>query len=203
MLPAVAFFAKAYPLGNHENGGTESDTKPLPTLPEILWAALAVAAAFALVQAGQYAQDLFDWGGTAILITTALTVALATLAPKICRLMARSYDLGMILMLVFFATLGASANVEALIGTAPILLLFAFIVVGVHFVFIFGVGRFTKLTLPELIIGSNACILGPPTAAGLAAAKGWNSLVTPGILVGILGYAIGNFIGVGLARFLA
>ena len=50
---------------------------------------------------------------------------------------------------------------------------------------------------------SNACILGPATAAGLAGTKGWKTLVTPGILVGILGYAIGNFIGVGLANWLA
>ncbi|MCH8173423.1 MAG: DUF819 family protein, partial [Proteobacteria bacterium] len=36
----------------------------------------------------------------------------------------------------------------------------------------------------------------------LAANKGWNGLVTPGILVGILGYAVANFIGVGLANIL-
>ena len=37
--------------------------------------------------------------------------------------------------------------------------------------------------------------LGATTAPALAATRGWNSLVTPGVLVGVLGYALGTFIG--------
>ncbi|MFT6463014.1 MAG: putative membrane protein [Maricaulis maris] len=49
-----------------------------------------------------------------------------------------------------------------------------------------------RLSLPELITASNAAILGATTAPALAAAKGWKDLVTPGVLVGVLGYAIGT-----------
>jgi len=35
-------------------------------------------------------------------------------------------------------------------------------------------------------------------AAALAASKGWKALVTPGILVGVFGYAIATFLGVAL-----
>ena len=51
------------------------------------------------------------------------------------------------------------------------------------------------LTLPELIIASNAAVLGATTAPALAATKGWRDLVTPGVLVGVLGYALGTFLG--------
>jgi uncharacterized membrane protein len=52
-----------------------------------------------------------------------------------------------------------------------------------------------RLTLPELIIASNAAVLGATTAPALAAARGWHDLVTPGVLVGVLGYALGTFAG--------
>ena len=56
-------------------------------------------------------------------------------------------------------------------------------------------GCVLKLSLPELIIASNAAVLGATTAPALAAAKGWRDLVTPGVLVGVLGYALGTFLG--------
>jgi uncharacterized membrane protein len=59
-----------------------------------------------------------------------------------------------------------------------------------------------KLDLAEVMIASNACILGPAPAAALAASKGWQPLVAPGILVGLLGYAIATFIGVALTEVL-
>ena len=35
-----------------------------------------------------------------------------------------------------------------------------------------------------------------------AASKGWRALVTPGIMVGLFGYAIATFIGIGLTTLL-
>jgi uncharacterized membrane protein len=64
------------------------------------------------------------------------------------------------------------------------------------------VGKLLKLDLAELMIAANACILGPATAAALAAGHGWRDLVTPGMLTGILGYAVGTFIGVGTTNLL-
>jgi uncharacterized membrane protein len=57
------------------------------------------------------------------------------------------------------------------------------------------VGRLFQLTLPELVTASNAAVLGATTAPALAAARGWHDLVTPGVLVGVLGYALGTFVG--------
>jgi len=52
------------------------------------------------------------------------------------------------------------------------------------------------------MIASNACILGPAPAAALAASKGWRALVTPGILVGLFGYAVATFIGIAFTTLL-
>ena len=202
MAPSVAFFARRFPAAR--DGKTAPAAKTADTLKTVDYgqAVLALFIAFVLVAAGRGLEDALALQGSSILFTTAFTIVLATAAPKFCRGLGDAFGLGMVLMLIFFTTLGASASVAALVDTAPVLFLFAMIVVAVHFAVILVIGRIAKLTLPETLTGSNACILGPATAAGLAAAQGWKSLVTPGILVGTLGYAIGTFIGVGLAGFL-
>jgi hypothetical protein len=47
----------------------------------------------------------------------------------------------------------------------------------------------------RLLVASSAAIGGPATAAALAKSVLWESLVTPGLLVGNIGYAVATFIG--------
>ena len=54
---------------------------------------------------------------------------------------------------------------------------------------------FDKFDLEDAIIASNANIGGPTTAAGMAVSQGWSRLVGPAMLVGVLGYVIGNYAG--------
>ena len=53
------------------------------------------------------------------------------------------------------------------------------------------------------MIASGAAIVGPAAAAGIAIAKGWKVLVTPGIAMGMLGKVIANFIGIAIAKWLS
>jgi uncharacterized membrane protein len=46
-----------------------------------------------------------------------------------------------------------------------------------------------------LTIASVATKAGPPLIPAVAHAKGWEHLVLPGIIAGMLGYAIGNYVG--------
>ena len=55
--------------------------------------------------------------------------------------------------------------------------------------------RLLKFDLEDAIIASNANIGGPTTAAGMAISLGWAKLVGPAMLVGTLGYVIGNYAG--------
>jgi uncharacterized membrane protein len=105
------------------------------------------------------------------------------------------------LSFVFFAAIAAGADVVAMIEIAPLLILLVVILLTVHALVTFGLGSLLGFSLPELITASNAAVLGATTAPALAAAKGWRDLVTPGVLVGLFGYALGTFAGTAVYRF--
>ena len=118
------------------------------------------------------------------------------------RRLAGGETIGLLLVYVFIAGVGAQSNIWQLAGTTSVLVGFLGVLLAVHVLFVLVAGRLFRLTLPEVVTGSNACALGATTAAAIAAGKRWHALVTPGILSGILGYIIANFIGVGLATVL-
>ena len=57
-------------------------------------------------------------------------------------------------------------------------------------------GKLFKFKIEEISVAANAALGGPTTAAAVAAARGWKDLITPAVLVGTLGYIVGNYFGV-------
>ena len=85
-----------------------------------------------------------------------------------------------------------------IIQNAPLILVFAAIIVFINMLISFGFGRLFKFNLEEIILASNANIGGPTTAAAMAISRGWTKLVGPILIIGTLGYIIGNYIGTSL-----
>ena len=146
-----------------------------------------------------------NWWGypqAGIVGTTITMVIFATIFPHDLQNIVSAEQIGMFFMRIFFATIGASANIGVVFRVAPILFIFAAMIVLVHLVVLLIIGKILNLNLAELLIASNANLGGSTTAAAMAAARKWDNLVTPGILCGILGYVVATFIGVGLAQLL-
>jgi len=155
----------------------------------------------------------FDFGLLRYLFITLLSVIAASAFPQQMKKLAGGQEIGLMLALVFFATISAGANISILLSNAPILLLFVLVILLSHGAMVFGGGFLLntlfhrmgrdklQLSLPELIIASNAAILGATTAPALAMARGWQSLITPGILVGVAGYIIGTPLGLLIASW--
>ncbi|GLC38301.1 hypothetical protein PLESTM_000709300 [Pleodorina starrii] len=117
---------------------------------------------------------------------------------------AGSSQIGCCLMLLFFAVIGASAGSPGALAACPgALAPFLGLMVATHWVVVSALGRgVMRLPLDALLLGSNANIGGPATAAAMAAAKGWRHLVQPAMLTGSLGYATGTAAGLLVARII-
>ena len=154
-----------------------------------------------VVAIGDYCVNLLADSSWRYVMITILSLIVATLFPGFVKQLSGSFELGVGFSFVFFAAIAAGADVVAMVQLAPILIAVVFILLTVHFSLTFLLGRYLGLSLPELITASNAAILGATTAPALAAAKGWNNLITPGILVGVLGYALGTFTGTMIYKY--
>ena len=134
--------------------------------------------------------------GSKYLIITTLTMLVATLFPGQVGSIGGAQEIGTYLIHIFFAVIGVPASIYMIVTKAPLLLLFCAIIVFVNMLFSFVFGKLFRFGLEEIIISSNANIGGPTTAAAMAIAKGWNGLIVPAILVGTLGYVLGNYYGI-------
>jgi len=137
-----------------------------------------------------------------ILIITVLALLVANFARPMVDRMNAEFEVGTFFMYMFFATIGASANLASVVGVALPYVILICSAVLLFMVLVLIAGKFMKLDLAELLIATNACILGPATAAAMAAGQGWKDLVTPGMLAGILGYSVATFIGMAVTQFL-
>lgn len=163
---------------------------------------LLSVAALVLAVAQAIANALNRPALTMLLITLLMTL-LATFVREPMRKLQGEEALATICMYMFIAMVGAGLDVRALFLAAPDMIFFVLFIISVHLLCIFGIGYFLKLNYAELIMASLACITGPPIVAALAISYRWNSLLVPGVMAGILGYAGGNYIGLLIFKVLS
>ena len=197
LLPGVQWLARRFtdhpqtttPIsGTHDPEGNE-----VSITPTSLCTALAVSTL--LVSISDALSAWADFSGGRYIILTILTLAFATLVPKLRLWCTGGFELGVVLSFVFFGSIAAGADVVAMLSVAPILIALVSILLTTHLACLLVIGRWLGLTLPELLTASNAAVLGATTAPAMAAAKGWHDQITPGVLVGVLGYSLGTLIG--------
>jgi uncharacterized membrane protein len=205
-LPSVAFLRKIFPTKHEDKAQTISETpskiKEKGSGLNIFNMSAALAIALSVSALGFLLQDLVQLRGTAILFITALIVLIATLFPRQMEKFSAADQIGALLMQVFFAVIGASANIMIVLQFGPILFLFAAVILFIHLIFILSAGKLFKLDLSEIVIASNANMGGPTTAAAMAVARRWDDLVIPAVLCGTLGYAVATFLGVAVGYWL-
>ena len=161
-----------------------------------------LALSLVICAVGQGIVTLFNTPNLFIIIITVLALLVANFGKPLLKHVQAEFEIATFMMYVFFAVIGAGADLGQVLGAALPATLFLVVLILVHLGLLLVVGRLLRLDLAEVMVASNACILGPPTAAALAASRGWRELVMPGMLVGILGYSIGTFIGVGIYQSL-
>ena len=179
----------------HTAGNDVVLEKPDVTPASIVYSLAAAGSIVAVTDLLCWWLDIPSWRYA---IMTIITVGIATALPQVRVWFAGAFEIGVALSFTFFAAIAAGADIRAMISVAPLLIVLVLILLSVHLIVLLAVGRRLGLTIPELLTASNAAILGATTAPAMAAAKGWHDQVTPGVLVGVIGYALGTFIGTAL-----
>ncbi|HMB54028.1 MAG TPA: DUF819 family protein [Thermoanaerobaculia bacterium] len=125
-----------------------------------------------------------------ILLITAAGIALSFTPAKS---VPGSHNLAMAVLYVFVARMGATASLEGL-AQAPAFLLGTAIWIMVHGVFVLGAAYLLKVDVHSAAIASAANV-GGAASAPVVAAFHRESLVPVSILMALIGYAIGNPLG--------
>lgn len=199
------FFVKPKPENQKESEKNPND-EPFPITIERIAISILIAAVIAGV--GNLFSDLIQKiyatrMSMSILNITVLAVLVANLFPrKLKALEDTAFAIGLWMMYIFLAAIGASTNLADMLQVGPAVLGFYLVIMFFHFAFLVSLAKIFKLDVYEVIISSSANIMGPSVAAPMAASLGQKKLITPAILVGILGYVIGTFIGVSIAMTL-
>lgn len=205
-LPSVKFLQKMFPTKHQddvdENSHIPHDKIDESKSPNLLNMSKALAISASICAGGFLLSDWIAIQGTGILIITALVVIAATVFHEQMSQIHGADQIGTYLMQIFFAAIGASANISVVLEYGPVLFVFAALILTIHLLFILTAGKIARLDLAEIVIASNANMGGPTTAAAMAVARKWKELVIPAILCGTLGYAVATFIGVGLGYWL-
>ena len=159
----------------------------------------------------------------ALPVSTLFTVLGTTLVPTLIEPLRPAGEiLGTVLLYIFFATAGAGGLSIADSVKAAFIPIGCFLTIlySVHGAVLAGIRRLVLwnrrrnrskdirgtdegFVAPQrLLVASSAAIGGPATAAALAKASGWPSLVTPSLLVGNLGYAVATFAAIAFHRLM-
>jgi uncharacterized membrane protein len=156
---------------------------------------IAVAAVWGAGQLAKFAPILPE-----VLWLTTVVLLLAQV-PAV-KSLAGSALFGNYLILLFLASNGARSVVATLVAVGPPVFYYAIITVALHGVVIFGVGRLVRLDLATLAVASQANVGGAASALAIAGARGYTDRLLPGVAVGLLGYAVGNYFGFAVAALM-
>jgi uncharacterized membrane protein len=128
-------------------------------------------------------------------LVTAASLLAATLFSRPLARVNGADELGSYLLYLFLFSIGLPADLQAVAKDGLALFGFCGIIAVVNVAVTLLAGRLLRLPLEELMLGVNATLGGPPTAAAMAISKGWSRLVLPGLLAGLWGYCIGTPLG--------
>jgi uncharacterized membrane protein len=166
------------------------------SLGDLAW---LLALGLALVLAAERTAQLTP-GVPSILWLTTFALAVAQLPPV--RRLAGSFELGMLALHAFFVLIGIGSRVAEILTVGLAVFWFTLLVVAVHGMVTFAAARLARLDGDTTAVASQAAVGGPSTALALASARGRPDLLAPGAIAGLLGYALGNYLGLGVAYLL-
>jgi uncharacterized membrane protein len=150
--------------------------------------------------------------GTCLLLFGKLVVPVFILLLTIFSLLAAStkavgrlrgtFNTAHYLLLIFALSIGCQADFRTLLHMTAEVLPYCALIISTTLLLHYTFCRIAGLTREISILASTAAVFGPPFVGPIAERLKAPHLILNGIMLGMLGYAIGNFLGIGIARLL-
>ena len=171
---------------------------------EIFWPLLGALGLSVLILGisfgvGQVFSEEFSSAAIVIMVTT-LGIAFSFI-PRIKNIK-KTFQLGMYFILIFCLAVASMADISKLANISMSLFYYVgFAMFGSHILHAF-IAKFFKIDADTVIISGSALICSPPFVPVVASALKNREVILTGMIVGIAGYAIGNYLGVIVAYIL-
>lgn len=138
----------------------------------------------------------FASAGRILLIST-LSILLAQI-PAVRRLKG-AMNLGLFFGMMFLAVIGFSVDIRGFLGSAFTITLFCFCVIAGSLLLHLTLTRLLKIRYEYVLLGIVGAIADGTTAALVASGAKWKSLISVGLLMGVIGGVCGNYVGIAVA----
>ena len=155
---------------------------------------LAVGAGLSLLITGKISE--------LIVILTITTLAIAASFNKKIRELPKTFELGMFFILIFSVVVSSQFNIYNIDLSVMSLLYFILFVMIVSVVLHFIMSRICKVGGDLFIVGHVALLCSPPFIPPVVGAMGNRKVLISGIVIGLVGYAVGTYIGIALSMLL-
>jgi uncharacterized membrane protein len=142
---------------------------------------------------------LFDKDQVAFIILVITTLGIAASFNTQIRKFKGSYEVGQYLLLVFCVGIGSMANINELLNGSWVYVVFLGTVMLLSITIHIILCKFFKIDRDTAIITSVAGIFGPPFVGPVAEQLKNREIVVSGLTSGLVGYAVGNYLGIAVA----
>lgn len=147
--------------------------------------------------------------GIALLLTGKMNVALIILIVTTCgiglsfwkkiRDTRGTWNMGQYVILVFSLAIGSTVDINVMLNASPLVLGYTATVMFGALIIHLLLSIIFKIDADTTIITSTAGVYGPAFIGPVAEALGNREVVMSGLVSGLVGYAIGNYLGLGIA----
>lgn len=139
-----------------------------------------------------------------VLILSLTTLGIAASFCKPLKALRHSYDIGMYFIYVFSVVVASMADLRNLSigGSLNLLGYLAFVIFGSLLLQVL-LARLLRIDADTMTVSSVAFICSPPFVPMISAAMGNRNVLAAGLAIGVVGYALGNYLGFLMFRLLS
>jgi len=135
-----------------------------------------------------------------IMLLTTFSI-IGSFFPRLRRLRG-AYDFGQYLLLIFAVAMGMLSDFTKLMDASSTIFLYTFAVVGGSILIHYVLAALFRIDADTVLITSTASLFGPIFIGHVATALRNKDVIFSGMAMGLLGYAFGNYLGIGIAYWI-